>query len=84
MSNTQLGLLITVIVGVGIMIAFGPRFLDHQQSKRDDSHECTMFRMYTDFAFKWGQLDDQAEVQRTLGEALDYKTAGNCSDYRGI
>ena len=78
MSNIQLGLLISVIVGVGVMIAFGPRFLDHLQAERDDTHECTMFRMHVDFAFQFGQLDDQTGVQRNLGEALNFKKAGNC------
>jgi len=84
MSNGQLGLLIAVIVGVGVMIAFGPRFLDQQQAERDKSTDCMMFRSFVDFAIDYQKLEQQAEMQRTLGEALDYKAAGNCSDYKGI
>ena len=84
MSNGQLSILIAVIVVVGVMIAFGPRFLDHLQAERDDSFECTMYRLNVDIAIQYGQLDDQAEMQRAYGEALDYKESGNCSDYRGI
>jgi len=43
-----------------------------------------MFRSFVDFAIDYQKLEQQAEMQRTLGEALDYKAAGNCSDYKGI
>jgi len=81
MSNSKFALLILVIVGVGVMIAFGPRFLDQKQGERDNSTDCMLYRTYMQAALQYQQLGDDPARDAQLTKAIERQKAGNCSDF---
>ena len=81
MSNSKFGLLIFVIIGVGVMIAFGPRFLDQQQEKRDSSVDCILYRNYMQAALQYQQAGNDLARDAQLSKAIKQQKAGKCSDF---
>ena len=81
MSNSKFGLLILVIIGVGIMIAFGPRFLDQKQAERDKSTDCLLYRTYMQAALQYQQMGNDLARDAQLTKAIERQSAGKCSDF---
>ena len=84
MSSQQFSILIIVIVVVGGLVAFGPRFLDQRQAKNDKSFDCIMFRLQVDTALEYYSYDMTDKAMASLREADGSKEKGNCSDYRSF
>jgi hypothetical protein len=79
MSRMQLAAIFGAIVIAGGLVAFGPQALDrYQQSQRDDSFDCSMYRLAVstdNLAALSGQRPDRAETERK-------GRAGGCTPVR--
>ena len=85
MSKIQFNILIFVIIAVGLMVAFGPDYLQinrsAKQAERDQSVECVRYRNAMIEAMSWQKMGNTKAMEGSLLQASKHKKAGNCSDY---
>ena len=85
MSKTQFTILIIVIIAVGVMVAFGPDYLQNnrtaKQAERDQSVECMRYQTAMIEAMSWQKMGNTKAMEGSLLQASKHKKAGKCSDY---
>ena len=85
MSKIQFSILIFVIIAVGVMVAFGPDYLQGnrsaKQAESDQSAECLRYRTAMIEAMSWQKIGNTKAMEGSLLQASKHQKAGNCSDY---